>query len=86
MEKKPLHCNYCNKLTFDNDEGDCEICGFSRVTPEHLVKKPYLFYWEDAVDAWVPLTGDVLVAGEVREVKIKRTDMTEEEFNNLKEV
>lgn len=57
-------------------------------------KKPRLFYWEDAVDAWAPVPDktenlvDVhwtLSDGETIEVQFKRIDMTDDEFDNLPE-
>lgn len=59
------------------------------------IKKPYLFYYEDAVDAWVPCDGihveniiDVattLDVDEEMEIRFKRFDMTDEEFNSIPE-
>lgn len=57
-------------------------------------KKPHLFYWEDAVDAWCPAEGMDMVnivdpytmdEGEIQEIQFKRIDMTDHEFNNLPE-
>ncbi len=54
-------------------------------------KYPRLFYWEEAVDAYVPAPGIVmgileptqLDDGEVADIRFKRIDMTDEEFENL---
>jgi hypothetical protein len=53
--------------------------------------KPYLFYFEEAVNAWVPAPKEVsaiidtdnLGESEDQEIKFKRFDMTEDEFANL---
>ena len=62
---------------------------------EYTVKKPRLFYYEEAVDAWVPapdLVESIIDAeshfgedGETFEVTFRRVDMTDEEFFNLEE-
>lgn len=61
-----------------------------------LPKKPRLFYWEEAEDAWCPAQFvfddsyisaelDMLDDGEVREIKIKRVDMTDAEYEAMPE-
>lgn len=57
-------------------------------------KKPFLFYYENAVNCWTPVidSGDSMVDvtsladGEKTEIAFKRIDMTQEEFDNLPEV
>lgn len=56
------------------------------------MKKPRLFMYCDAVDSWIPfdaneIEGDLenLEDGEESEWRIRRKDMTDEEFNNLPE-
>jgi hypothetical protein len=56
-------------------------------------KFPYLFYYEDAVDSWVPMPDKLenfMLAEdqpdiEEIEVRFKRVDMTDEEFDALPE-
>lgn len=58
-------------------------------------KKPRLFYYEEAVDAWIPVpenevTGIIDIDhfsndGEVIELQFKRFDMTDKEFENMPE-
>lgn len=56
-------------------------------------KKPRLFYWEEACDAWAPAPDrienvidlDMLDAGEEHEIRFKRFDMTDEELDALPE-
>ena len=60
-----------------------------------MEKKPRLFYWNDGVDAWVPvpdkiedivdLESSLCEDKEEMEVRFKRFDMTDEEFDNLPE-
>jgi len=58
-----------------------------------MAKKPRLFYYEDAVDAWCPVPVDVdgivslemMDEGDVQSVQFKRIDMTDEEFDNMPE-
>jgi hypothetical protein len=57
------------------------------------MKKPRLFYYEEAENCWCPVpdkvdgqlvcTADQLEDGESMEVCFKRVDMTDEEFDNL---
>lgn len=59
-------------------------------------KKPRLFYWEPAIDAWCPMPDYInpasigvitegLEDGEKTSVEFKRIDMTDEELNQLPE-
>lgn len=58
-------------------------------------KKPRLFYWEDAEDAWCPAEGleveniigtDLFMSdGEIIKIKFKRMDMTDAEFEAIPE-
>ena len=57
-------------------------------------KYPYLFYYEEAVDAWVPapvtiehliVVDDQLENGEEMEIRFRRVDMTDKEINELPE-
>jgi hypothetical protein len=58
-------------------------------------KKPRLFYWEEAVDAWCPADGmnvDNIIGaenfmddGEILEIRFKRIDMTDAEMEALPE-
>lgn len=58
-------------------------------------KHPYLFYYEEACDAWVPVpekvdgelicTADQLENGEDMELRFKRVDMTDAELATLPE-
>ena len=59
------------------------------------MKKPRLFYWEDAVDCWTPVYEGMLEVildeqiekdGEIFQLALKRSDMTDEEYDNLPEV
>lgn len=58
------------------------------------MSKPRLFYWEEGIGAWCPvpehtdhlLDVDDLCEREVREIKFKRMDMTDEEFENIQEM
>ncbi|EOV1090651.1 hypothetical protein ACOLXF_000289 [Vibrio fluvialis] len=53
--------------------------------------KSYLFYYEDSVDAWVPVPKCIdgiigtesLDEGEELDIRFKRFDMTEEEYQNI---
>jgi len=55
--------------------------------------KPFLFYWEEGIDAWCPVPDntenlvDVLCLddGETQEIRFKRFDMTEAEMAALPE-
>jgi len=60
------------------------------------IKKPRLFYWEEAIDSWCPvgdshdIEGIVSLEnfsedGEVIEIEFKRFDMTDEQFENIPE-
>ena len=58
-------------------------------------KKPRLFYYEEAVDGWVPVpelveniidVEDSLEDEEVIEIRFKRMDMTDQEMAELPEV
>jgi hypothetical protein len=60
-----------------------------------MAKKPRLFYWEEAEDCWCPADGlsienivslDMLDAEEVQEIRFKRIDMTDAEFEAMPEV
>ena len=59
-------------------------------------KKPRLFYWEEAEDAWLPASlaiednfaeaeMSMLTDGEEKEIKIKRVDMTDAEYEAMPE-
>ena len=57
-------------------------------------KYPYLFHYEEAVDAWVPapdaleniiVVEDQLETDEVVQIQFKRVDMTDEEIESLPE-
>ena len=58
-------------------------------------KKPRLFYWEEAEDAWCPAKGlkveDILTTdlfmrdGDIIKVHFRRTDMTDAEFKSIPE-
>jgi hypothetical protein len=66
-----------------------------------MKKKPRLFYYEEAVDAWIPvpfrfvahaaygipgiIDAENLDKGEECTIKIKRVDLTDKQFNNLPE-
>ena len=65
-----------------------------RMTKPSSAKTPRLFYWEEGVDAWCPVPdlienvvdlGSFCEDGEVQEIRFKRFDMTDKEFNNLPE-
>jgi hypothetical protein len=57
------------------------------------MKKPRLFYYEEDVNAFIPVPasveGELLIAedmgddGEIVEIQFKRIDMTDEEYENL---
>ncbi|HDH53516.1 MAG TPA: hypothetical protein ENH24_03415 [Nitrospirae bacterium] len=56
------------------------------------MKKPRLFYWKDAEDAWCPAEGlnlsdivslDIFVEGEEIEIRFKRLDMYDLNTENL---
>lgn len=61
-------------------------------------KKPRYFYWEDAYDSWIPIPdrideifdieSELFEDGDITtiELRIKRVDMTDEEWMNLPEV
>lgn len=58
-------------------------------------KTPRLFYYEEAENSWCPADGwtpdnviddNMLEDGEVCEVRFKRVDMTDEEFEALPEI
>ena len=60
-----------------------------------MMKKPRLFYWEDAEDCWcfinekdVPVLVDLANMNEGQEIELrfKRQDMTDEELDNLPDV
>jgi len=56
-------------------------------------KKPYLFYYEEGIGAWTPVTdategviyADNLEDGEELSIRFKRIDMTDEEYRNIPE-
>lgn len=56
-------------------------------------RKPYLFYYEEALDAWIPAPENVnslmpienLDGGEEREIRFKRLDLTDKELDELPE-
>lgn len=57
-----------------------------------LEKHTYLFYFEDCIDAWTPVpekieeiisVEDSLYDNEEVEIKFKRFDMTDEEFDKI---
>lgn len=68
----------------------------TRIMDEHYgLKRKYWFYWEEAVDAWVPapdrleniiLDEDDLDAGEDIEIRFRVMEMTDHEFESMKEV
>lgn len=60
----------------------------------HKVKRKYWFYWEEAVDAWIPAPDDleaivgnedVLDVGFVDEIRLKIVEMTDHEYESMKE-
>jgi len=77
---------------FEPAAGHCQ----PSAPPPEQVKKPRLFYWEDAEDCWCPaddLTIDDIITansffkdGDVEEIRFKRIDMTDEEYAALPEV
>ena len=61
-----------------------------------MPKKPRLFYYEEAENAWLPATWaleenfaaaelDMLDDGEEKEIRIKRLDMTDAEYEAMPE-
>jgi hypothetical protein len=88
---------------FDDEEGAIDMHGIGLVVekkpfaptalPEE--KKPRLFYWEEAEDAWCPaeeLTVDNIISvdlfladGDTHDVTFKRQDMTDAEFAAIPE-
>lgn len=56
-------------------------------------KNPFLFYYEDAINGWIPAPEKIEnIIGvedmdelELFEIKFKRVDMTDEQFDNLPE-
>jgi len=56
-------------------------------------KNPYLFYLDEGLDAWVPVTSEIdgiicasnIDDGERVEIHFKRIDMTDEEFDAMPE-
>lgn len=64
-----------------------------RMCPKYKTEKfVHLFYYEDAVNAWVPApdkieeiisVSDQLENGEIIEIQFKRCDMTDEEIDSL---
>jgi len=61
-----------------------------------MPKKPRLFYYEEAEDAWLPASLAIeqnfadaelsmLDDGEVKDIKIKRIDMTDTEYEGMPE-
>ena len=60
-----------------------------------MPKKPRLFYWEEAEDAWCPAEGlsvdqiieasQIFHDGEISMVQFKRVDMTDEEYDAIPE-
>ena len=64
----------------------------AKVTAE---RKPRLFYYEEAVDSWIPAPDkveNIIIASEQMddqeeiEIRFKRFDLTDEEYDNLPEV
>ena len=61
-----------------------------------MKKKPRLFYYEEGVDAWCPAPGKVTEIidtdshfsgpDEIVEIRFKRIDMTDHEFDTMPEV
>lgn len=86
---------------------DCECFGWCRVDPIDLCgtdahhsrcekyqteKRPRLFYWEEAHDAWVPSPDKIeniidvafqLEPDEDMEIRFKRVDLTDKEMEDL---
>jgi hypothetical protein len=64
-----------------------------RMCPKYRTEKfPHLFYYEDAVNSWIPApdkieniiaTDDQLEDGETIDLQFKRIDMTDEEMDSL---
>ena len=61
---------------------------------EDFVKRPRLFYYEEGVDAWCPVPdrldgiidlGLFMMNGEEINIRFRRIDMTDPEFNSLPE-
>ncbi len=59
------------------------------------IKKPRLFYFEEAEDCWCPAPDDIASIldlesfsgdGDVIEIQFKRVDMSDAEIDNLEEV
>lgn len=65
-----------------------KMCSFYKTE-----KFPYLFYLEEAVDAWLPapkelamlLSETSLAESEITSIEFKRIDLTDEEFDSLPE-
>lgn len=62
--------------------------------PKYATEKfPCLLYWEEGVDAWVPVPVFVenmieaqnLSEGDVEEIRFKRIDLTDKEFDEIPE-
>lgn len=84
-----MKCNCANKRLVPNVN---TLKGSKHLKDCPLVK-PYLFYYEDAVNAWVPvpdkveniISTDNLSESEDLEIKFKRFDMSEDEFKAIPE-
>ena len=86
-----VRCDDCMDMTIAtlDDIGEHH----HRMCPKYRTEKfPHLFYYEDAVNAWVPApnkieeiisASDQLENGEIIEIQFKRCDMTDEEIDSL---
>lgn len=84
-----MECNCANERLIPNENTPN---GSMHLKTCALVKS-YLFYYEDAVEAWVPapeslggvISIDNLDEGEDTEIRFKRFDMTDAEFKAIPE-
>ena len=79
---------YCMATPDARGNNHHKMCSFYKTE-----KFPYLFYFEDSIDAWVPAPDEVemiisagsLCENETESIKFKRVDLTDEEYDQIPE-
>ena len=86
-------CDICKNFVITGSESHGQH--HHKMCPRYKTEKfPYLFYYEDAVDCWIPVpdkleniisVSDNMDVGEFIEIKFNRVDLTDREYDNLPE-
>lgn len=86
-----LSCNCINFcMTCPEDRGNHHHVNCEKYRAE---KFEYLFYYEEGLDKWIPapistvglIESSMLDVGEEREIKFKKLELTDKEYDNLTE-